>query len=585
MARARSPSTAIGLKTPQEVWFGKPSDYSHVRIFGCPAYAHVNDKGKSPDKFLISRDVTFDESAMLEQSRGCESFTGTKDCGADQKVVFDTPDIFVIKEEQQEKNNTDQPKQPEQSEPQVEPVEEEADNTGSGVEDSKTVKKGKRNAPKPAWYAGCVNTYDIDSVAYALAIGDDIGSDDPKTYKEVVASKDGVKPVGCKWFFKRKEGIPGVEPARFNARLVAKGFSQKQGIDYHEVFSPVVKHKTIRVLLAMVGAFDLELEQLDVKTAFLHGNLEERIYMSQLEGFDNSRRDHLYLLKKSLFGLKQSPRQWYKRFDSFMVSNGYIRNQFDNCVYSKKVFGDSYVYLLLYGDDMLIAAKNMVVINDLKAFLKSGFEMKDLSAAKKILGMEIWRDRKAGRFWVSQEKYIEKVLQAFFVDQSKPVSTALAAHFKLDRSTIPGTDKEVKYMKTVPFSCTVQSLMYAMVCTRPNLAHAVSVVSRFMANPGKAHWKAVKWILRYLKGASNICLVYDGKGHGDGLVGYSDSDYGGDLVKQRSLTCFIFTLFGCAEVKSLRGIWCWKETTKRDTEEPLAVGEIPSQGQEGSCDM
>ncbi|GKF25254.1 hypothetical protein Tco_0081148 [Tanacetum coccineum] len=247
--------------------------------------------------------------------------------------------------------------------------------------------------------------------------------------------------------------------------------------------------------------------------------------------------------------------------------------------------------------------------------------MKDLSAAKKILGMEIWRDRKAGRFLVSQEKYIEKVLQAFFVDQSKPVSTPLAAHFKLDRSTIPGTDKEVKYMKTVPYSSAVGSLMYVMVCTRPNLAHAVSVVSRFMANPGKAHWKAVTWILRYLKGASNICLVYDGKGHGDGLVGYADSDYGDDLVKQRSLTCSIFTLFECAvrsqlynlrqsalsltknpvyhertnyidvrlnfigdvleedmfsiqkiEVKSLRGIWCWNETTKRDTEEPLAVG-------------
>ena len=101
-------------------------------------------------------------------------------------------------------------------------------------------------------------------------------------------------------------------------------------------------------------------------------------------------------------------------------------------------------------------------------------------------------------------------------------------------------------MKTVPYSSAVGSLMYAMVCTRPDLAHAVSVVSRFMANPGKAHWKAVKWILRYLKGASNICLVYDGKGHGDGLVGYADSDYAGDLVKWRSLTCYIFTLFGCA---------------------------------------
>nr|GEY10739.1 retrovirus-related Pol polyprotein from transposon TNT 1-94 [Tanacetum cinerariifolium] len=263
---------------------------------------------------------------------------------------------------------------------------------------------------------------------------------------------------------------------------------------------------------------------------------------------------------------------------------------------------------MLYVDDMLIAAKNMAVINDLKALLKR-------------------------RLWVSQEKYIEKVLHAFFVDQSKPVSTPLAAHFKLDRSIIPGTDKEVKYMKTVPYSSAVGSPMYARVCMRPDLAHAVSVVSRFMANPGKAHWKAVKWILRYLKGASNICLVYDGKGHGDGLVGYADSNYDGDLVKRKSLTCFIFTLYGCAvswkstlqpavalsttkaEYMSMtEGIKDQsalslaknlvyhkrtkhidvrlnfirdvleedrKETTKRDNEEPLTVGEIPSQG--GDC--
>nr|GEX32911.1 retrovirus-related Pol polyprotein from transposon TNT 1-94 [Tanacetum cinerariifolium] len=284
--------------------------------------------------------------------------------------------------------------------------------------------------------------------------------------------------------------------------LVAKGFSQKEGNDYHEVFSPMVKYKIIRVLLAMVGTFNLELEHLDVKTAFLHGNLEERIYMSQPEGFNNSRRDY-----------------------------------FDNCVYSKRVSVDSYVYLLLSlvakgfsqkeGNDyhevfspmvkhkiirVLLAmvgtfnlelehldvktaflhAKNMVVINDLKVLLKSEFEMKDLGATKKILGMEIWHDRKAGRLCVSQEKYIEKVLQAFFVDRSKPISTPLAAHFKFDRSTIPGTVKEVKYMKTVPYSSAVGSLMYDMACTRPDLAHAVSVVSRFMANPGKAHWKAVK---------------------------------------------------------------------------------------------
>ena len=232
----------------------------------------------------------------------------------------------------------------------------------------------------------------------------------------------------------------------------------------------------------------MELEQLDVKTAFLHGNLEEQIYMSQPDGFlEVGKENHVCLLKKSLYGLKQSPRQWYKRFDAFMVSYNFVRNEFDNCVYSRKLQDGSYIYLLLYVDDMLIAAKSKTDIDALKAMLNSEFEMKDLGAAKKILGMEIWRDRNAGLLYVSQKKYIEKLLQSFQMENYKPVSTPLAAHFKLNASTLPSTDEEKDYMNKVPYSSDVGSLMYAMVCTRPNLAHAVSVVSRFMGNPGKAH--------------------------------------------------------------------------------------------------
>ncbi|WP_222927389.1 reverse transcriptase domain-containing protein, partial [Xylella fastidiosa] len=178
-------------------------------------------------------------------------------------------------------------------------------------------------------------------VAYALSVVETVEYDEPSSYAEAVSSNECaqwcvamseeieslqknqtwelVEPlknrriVGCKWVFKRKPGIPGVEEARFKARLVAKGFSQKEGVDYNEVFSPVVKHSSIRTLLAIVACYDLELEQLDVKTAFLHGELEEQIYMRQPEGFVVSgKEDHVCLLRKSLYGLKQSPRQWYK---------------------------------------------------------------------------------------------------------------------------------------------------------------------------------------------------------------------------------------------------------------------------------
>ncbi|KAG8477244.1 hypothetical protein CXB51_030469 [Gossypium anomalum] len=272
------------------------------------------------------------------------------------------------------------------------------------------------------------------------------------------------KTVHCKWVFKKKEGTPGVEEPRYKARLVAKGYSQVPRVDFTDVFSPVVKHSLIRALLGIVAMHDLELGQLDVKTAFLHGELEEDIYMQQPEGFTVSKKeDYVCLLKKSLYDLKQSPRQWYKRFDSFMTSHDFKRSSFDSCVYFKKNNDGSFVYLLLYVDDMLIAAKDKGEIRKVKAQLSEEFEMKDLGPAKKIFGME----------------------------SAKPVSTPLAAHFRLSSALSPQSDDEIEYMSHVPYSSVVGSLMYAMVCSRPDLSYAVSAVSRYMANPGKEHWKAV----------------------------------------------------------------------------------------------
>ena len=149
--------------------------------------------------------------------------------------------------------------------------------------------------------------------------------------------------------------------------MVAKGYTQKEGIDYNEVFSPVVKHSSIRILLAMVTQFDLELVQLDVKTAFLHGDLEEEIYMTQPDGFKVAGKENwVYKLTKTLYGLKQSPRQWYKRFDQFIKGQRYTRNKFDHCVYFRKLQEGSFIYLLLYVDDMLIASKSKDEIEKLK---------------------------------------------------------------------------------------------------------------------------------------------------------------------------------------------------------------------------
>ena len=229
---------------------------------------------------------------------------------------------------------------------------------------------------EPKTYQEAINSNEADQ--WVKAIQEEMDSLRKNETWELVTKPKDRKVVGSKWVFKRKQGTLGNEAPRYKARLVAKGFSQKEGVDYNEIFSPVVKHSSIRLLLAFVAHEDLELDQLDVKTAFLHGELDELIYMQPPEGFGEGIKDgQVCLLKKSLYGLKQSPRQWYKRFDKYMLDIGFNRSSHDGCVYFK-LTDDSMVYLLLYVDDMLVACKEKRHLEQVKEILKAKFEMKDL---------------------------------------------------------------------------------------------------------------------------------------------------------------------------------------------------------------
>ena len=181
-----------------------------------------------------------------------------------------------------------------------------------------------------------------------------------KTYDLVELFK-GKKVLRNKWVFKLKKD--GDKLVKYKARLVVKGFNQKQGIDFDEICSPIVKMSSIRVVLGLVASLDLELEQLDVKTAFLHGDLKEEIYIDQPEGFKVKGKEHMvYKLKKILYGLKQASRQWYKKFNSFMVGHKHTRTNADHCVYVRKFPNGKFVILLLYVDDMLIVGQDVGVI-------------------------------------------------------------------------------------------------------------------------------------------------------------------------------------------------------------------------------
>ncbi|CAM8949180.1 unnamed protein product [Rhodiola kirilowii] len=362
---------------------------------------------------------------------------------------------------------------------------------------------------------------------------------------KLVSKPENAKVIGSKWIFRIKEGSSPNDPPRFKARLVAKGFNQREGIDYNEIFAPVVKYKTLRMLLAMTKVYDWELHQMDVKTAFLHGNLNETIYMSQPPGFiDKTHPNHVCMLLKSIYGLKQSPRQWNIKFNSCMLALNFMRSKYDACLYLKRPKPELNVYLLLYVDDILIMSNSKTEVDKIIRELKANFDMKDLGMAKRILGISVKRDRKNRLMFLSQHDYIVKVLDRFAMNCSRPTAVPLGGHLMLTKDDCPKTKTELDNMANIPYDVAVGSVMYCMLCTRPDLAFDISVLSRFMSNPGESHWLAMKYLLRYLCGTKSIGLVYSGYGLKSELFGYCDSDYTSNRDNRKSTSACFFTWCG-----------------------------------------
>lgn len=274
---------------------------------------------------------------------------------------------------------------------------------------------------------------------------------------------------------------------------------------------------------------------MDVKTAFLNGDLEEEIYMEQPEGFvAPGQENKVCKLVKSLYGLKQAPKQWHQKFDQAMLGSGFKINECDKCVYTKDTT-HGYVILCLYVDDMLIIGSDDKIIKSTKDMLKSKFDMKDMGLADVILGVKITRTQNG--LVLSQTHYVDKILEKFNQGDTSIARTPIDTSQHLSKNRGDSVAQ-------VEYSRIIGSLMYLMSCTRPDLAYAVSRLSRYTSNPSSEHWKSITRLLRYVRYTREYGLHYES--YPVVIEGYSDANWISDIKDSRSTSGYVFTLGGAA---------------------------------------
>nr|CAD1826176.1 unnamed protein product [Ananas comosus var. bracteatus] len=418
------------------------------------------------------------------------------------------------------------------------------------------LRKGKRNAPKVTYPIENYISYHTYSNKFKSFVASIDGNNEPTSYAEAITQPEwrkamkeelnaleknhtwdlallpkGKKPVGCRWVYKIKYHPDG-RIERYKARLVAKGFTQIYGVDYKETFAPVAKMSSVRVLLSVAINLDWPLYQLDVKNAFLYGELQEEVYMSIPPGHPREgERDLVCRLRKSIYGLKQSPRAWFEKLSSTITSIGFVRNSADYSMFVKKE-GTSTTIILVYVDDIILTGDNQKVIEDVKKWLKIMFDIKDLGELRYFLGIEVARSKKG--IFLSQRKYTLDLLKETGKLASKPLGTPVDIHPDLKKGEL--IDNVGLYQRLVG------RLIYLTI-TRPDISYAVSLVSKFMHSPQTSHMNSVNRILRYLKSDPGKGILMRKNGNLN-IVGYSDADWAGCPIDRHSTTGYCTLLGG-----------------------------------------
>ena len=597
--------TSTHNKTPFEIWFGVQPSINHLRVFGCTAYRHIpvqtrrkldrrakrgrlvgykEESGSrvyriydlETKQVYMTRDVIFDEEIAEPLPEDSLHTTQVNEGESKQSTARDIPNTRSAKclqrdgstaQLQQEESSIGEPLPPIDPEESGSPVHTYDEDTivvrrpqgkeGEKVEaavdatDIPAIRKSQRVHQRRELFSHTAYPAYMALLEEPITLQEALRSEDAVAWQRALESeldslrKNGTwvvgkvpqdrKVVGCRWLFRRKED------GRFKVRLVAKGYSQEAGVDFKETFAPVAKFTTLRVLLALVAENDWELHSMDVKTAFLNGELEEEVFMECPEGVPDILKPGFALrLVKAIYGLRQSPQAWYQKIHTFFSNNNFYRSTQD---YSLYINYDRKILVLVYVDDLVLAAAERKEIAWIKNILANMFEMTDLGELETFLGLQIVRERSSRILTLCQHRYIDRILLRHGMQDARPSLTPLdpnGHHKSL-------TDKETSAPDTEPvnlelYQSAVGSLMYAMLGTRPDLAYAIGLVSQFNHSPQAEHWIAVKRIFRYLVGTKGYAIQY---GTSNASGGYSDADWGSGHDR-KSVGGFVFLLNGGA---------------------------------------
>lgn len=514
----RSPTSALKGGIPAKIWYGA-NDLSKLRVFGCQAWMTIIPKQNKiesrakavrmigycgggyrvwdpqENKIYISRDIIFDETKV--------NFENEIPVTQVENYIEEISDCNINENKE------------------VEDIENECETIPND--------RPKRNIQKPLKY----EEYELYE-AYCL-----FTETDPVNYKQAAKNKEwknaikeeieahekfgtwfkvdlpiGKKAIDTKWIFKTKQN--GIK----KARLVARGFQEDS---IQNVYAPVAKMSTVRMLLADALIKKMPIKQMDIPTAFLNGELENEIYIKAPEGVGQP--DEVYKLKRALYGLKESPRCWNQRIDKFLQYNGYKRSCHDFCLYIKEDTS-----ILIFVDDILLVGKDELIVKNL---IKE-FKAKDLGEIKQFLGMSINRTEKEIK--ITQTEMIENLLEKFGLKDCKGKSTPMEINFQVDinEETI-----------IVPYRELIGSLLYISMISRPDILFATSFLSKFLDKPTNTLWKAGKRVLRYLKETKYLGLTFNDERKNE-IIAYSDSDWATDKIDRKSVSGSVIFYHGCA---------------------------------------